>query len=281
LIIVPKISENDFNLKREVIDVIQDKIEIQMTSKDLEKSFHNSKHVIDKLLKEKSINEIVFHMPFSFHTFELFVSSTINMTKVLKFIHLINDLSIKYDIKIGILLHQENSLELIDNIPNSYDLISEVLNFTYNNKNIYYLIENCLPYLNCGDIRVIHAFELLNRLPHDNLFCCIDVCHIRIQENIFRTNITIPKNIVSRIKWIHFASDGGDGYINKETHSSPHKTKTLLLSDLKYLEEQGIDVNNTPLVAELTEINYSDRVNMLKEIKLLNSLNVNNVYKVS
>lgn len=275
MIIVPKLGERNKNLTREVLDAIGSKIEIQMNTRDLSVGLANCTEVLVNVLKTNDLDEVVIHMPFSLHTFEVYVASPRHLRGLTEFIRSVEVLSYKHDLRIGILLHQESSTELLETIDPEFKVINDILN-SIKNGNVYFLVENCLPCLNHYNVKQIPAFNLLDMIPHDKLFACVDVCHIRAYENIFKTTVTIPESIYKRVRWVHFSyTDAHDGYCNKETHGIKHPTLQSAWIDLDYLLWNGIDVSTTPIVTEITEKDYNLYPDMLEEIRLLNVFNNN------
>lgn len=272
MIIVPKFGEFNLELSKELINAIDTKIEIQMITKDLEKSFYNCSKVIKNILSYKKLDEVVFHMPFSLHTFELYVASPLHNYKIKQFLNTVEEFSNKNNLNIGILMHQENSIELLDTIPNSYLIINSILNHCKSNR-IYFLVENCLPCMNDSDLRKVPAFELLKRVNNKRLYSCIDICHIRCYENIFETSFSMPESISNRVKWIHMAwTRDKDGYKDKSTHGVVHDSLDSIVDDLNFLIELNIDLNVVPLVAEISEKDYNACPDMLNEINMLKSV---------
>lgn len=272
LIIVPKLGESNVSLSKELLSVVGSKVEIQMTTKDLKLSLSRCNEVITNLLKYKKINEVVLHMPFSLHVFEVFVASQSHRDNLLNFIKDVEDLSAEYNIQIGLLLHQESSTELIESIDPYYETIKSILNSIKSDR-VYFLVENCLPCLNAYDVRKIPAFDILEKVQHEKLFSCIDLCHIRCYENIFRTTLEIPEDIAKRVKWVHFAyTSKHDGYVDKSTHGIKHPGLQSMYMDLEYLIWNNIDLSITPIVAEISERDYTLCPDMLEEIGMLTVL---------
>lgn len=272
MIVVPKIGESNIIINPLVLDVIDTKVEIQMTTKNLEVSWTKCLNVIHNLSMHKDLDEIVVHMPFSLHTFELYASS-IEHQKILKqFIRWVEDCSRVYSIKIGILMHQEASLELIETIPRGLDVIMEILDYIYS-KDVYFLVENCLPCLNSFDNSRIPAFDLLNVVKHEKLLSCIDVCHARCYEFVLKKPFIIPESIVHRVQWIHFANVlDCDGYRDKKTHGRKHGGVFQIERDLEFLRLRSIDIDAIPIVTEISEDDYKACPDMLEEISFLHSI---------
>lgn len=55
----------------------------------------------------------------------------------------------------------------------------------------------------------------------------------------------------------------------RDTHGQPHPTLLSVMEDLKYLEVKGVDIDKVWLVLEVAETDYSNRPNLIHEIKLL------------
>lgn len=272
MIIVPKISEVDVNLTSSIKDVISSKIEVQMLDHDLNVSFSNSMKCIRSIMEYKTLDEVVFHLPFSVHTFTLYAASEYHLSRLVRMLVQIKEFSIKTNIRFGVVIHQETSLELFDRIPDGYRSINTLLD-VIKDSNVYIYVENCLPYLNAGDRTVKFAFELVRKVNHPNLLVCFDICHARCYENILQRQFDIPNDISNKIAWVHFSATlDNDGYVVAGTHSAAHINEEELILDLHFLEENGINIDKVPLVIEVMEEDYINRVNMLKEIELFNNL---------
>ena len=64
-----------------------------------------------------------------------------------------------------------------------------------------------------------------------------------------------------------------DGYRDKErTHGRVHDTLESLKKDLEYLEKKGIKLKKVNLVTEINEEDYQNRPDMIKELKLFDSI---------
>lgn len=278
MIIVPKFGEKDFNVSDELIGVIEGKIELHMSTKDYKISLGNCIQVINNIKVRTPINEVVLHLPYSLHTFETITLSEKNMYGFKEFIRNVEYYSIEAGVKIGILLHQESSLELLESVDPGYTGIYELLNFIRHDS-VYLLVENCLPYLNSAVPNVVQAFELLQNIKHDKLLSCLDVCHSRCHENVFNTKFIIPEDIKSRIKWIHFADTlNNDGYNDKSTHGVKHTSMQRVYNDLEFLVNNEIDLTDLPVVSEINETDYKLRPNMLAEIRMLKLVRSNFSY---
>jgi len=273
LVIVPKFSEDNYILPKELIDCIEhNKVEIQMLSKDLIKSFSNCTKIITPIMSKVKLEEVVIHMPFGRHTFDFFISSLSLKEELKSFLLTVEEFSNKFDLRIGILFHQEHSVELIEN-TDGFTKIKEILDYVKSD-NIYFFIENCLPDLNYYDSRIHHSFDFIRKLKHPKVFACIDVCHARCYENCLKDKFVIPEDIRPLVKWIHFAGTyGSDGYIDKKkTHGRRHLEIESIIKDLELLSNNGVDISNIPIILEVSENDYINRPEMLEEFKLIKSI---------
>lgn len=272
MLICPKLGERNQQIDPLLIPYLTNRLEIQMTTKDLLSSLRRCEVVISQVSKHTHLDEVVLHLPFTLHTFELFVSSLAYEVKLHMFIKGLERISKQYGIDIGILFHQEHSIELISKIPNGIDKVSDIVNYP-ESRRIFFLLENCLPCLNDYDTHVVPAFSLLDLVPASNLYSCIDICHIRCYENIFNINLEIPSTISTRVRWIHFSNTiMHDGYRDKSTHSVQHNTEDEVLADLEYLNMNNINTDVVPIICEISERDYNTCPKMRAEIDLLKSI---------
>lgn len=269
--IVVKLGEHNFSLNKNLRECIESKIEIQMLTKDLLKSLSNCRKVLEHVTSFTELDEVVLHLPFSLHTWDIYVASSILQDDLKKFIDVVKEMSYKYDIKVGILFHQESSLELIETVS-GYGVIHDILNYCDSDR-VYFLVENCLPCLNQSDVYTLPAFELIEKVNHPKMLCCLDVCHMRCYENILGTSLVVPSSIADSVRWVHFSDTiMNDGYKDKKTHGVAHNHLYRALRDIALLLECGVSVSEVGLVTEVWESDFQVCENTIQEVDILRTI---------
>ena len=116
--------------------------------------------------------------------------------------------------------------------------------------------------------------KILDNFKSEKLSMCLDICHLQASESFMKCDISLTKEQIKRIKNIHFSMTvDNDGYRDKErTHGRVHDTLESLKKDLEYLEKKGIKLKKVNLVTEINEEDYQNRPDMIKELKLFDSI---------
>ncbi len=271
-----KLSDDNTEIKENILNRIDTDIEIQMCDTNLVESFYKCTKIIDTILEFKKLSKVSLHLPFKAHTFDFYIAYKEKRELYYRFINLLNLYSNKTEIEFYVVIHQESTTELI-NECNGIEIIKEMVKIL-DNTNITLLVENCLPCLNYFDIKEVHTFTIVNKINDRHLNICLDLCHCRCCENILKEDFYIPSNLVNKIKWIHFSNTtNNDGYLDRSTHSTYHHNIFSILEDLRFLSSNGIDLRSTSLCIEITEKDYVNRPIMCKEIDMLN--NIKDIYK--
>lgn len=270
MIICPKIGEYDIDIHSELKPYLNKKFEIQMNTKDLIIGTKGCLNVIDSVRNIRQVSEVIIHMPFQYHTFELFMMFKSKLIQLYKMMDMVMGYSMVSDIKIGILFHSELGFDYIIN-NEMRDFIINLIKYL-GNSNVYFLVENVLPDLTGPFIDKVSSFELLAKVNHPKLLGCFDICHFRASENVIKHSIEIPKAIIPMIHEIHFSATlNGDGYIHKkETHGVCHVDRTDFDRDFNLISVFDIgEPDDLIVVAELSEADYSHRYNMMAEMDML------------
>ena len=269
MIIVPKLGEHNLNIPDCVKPYISNKLEIQLSGRNLIESWDRCEKIICNI---GTLDEVVLHMPFNLHTLEIFIASREYQNKLVIMLVRIMRFSQEHNVRVGLLFHSEDSLELF-NIAHGLEYVEFLVNLV-SGSNIYFLIENAICEMNSIVGSHIPAFEMLEMLPYDNVKFCFDLCHFLASEYIYDRELVIPQNVVERTHSIHFSATlDRDGYKDKRaTHSRVHKCESDLKTDVKWLIYKGFNIKDTMIVAEITESDYVLRPDMRKEMDMLRKI---------
>ena len=269
MIIAPKFGEHNTHIHPEVLMDFEGILEIQMVDKDLDASFERCRALITS---SNLINEAILHMPFGLHLIESFMMDTDNHDKLIKFIINCIRLGDSNNINIGILFHLEFGSELFD-ICGGEQYV-RYLHSLIQDTNVFFVFENGMVNFNCYDTKIETSFDVMHRIIDlDRAVFCLDVCHLKSHENAVNHSISIPKEIIDKIHSIHFSATlNNDGFIDKKnTHSLLHRSLADVVEEFKYLSDKGIDLDNSIIVTEITEKDYVNRPDMIKELALVRS----------
>ena len=242
-------------------------IEIQMLSWDETEKIIN----IVENLKERfsEIQEITVHPPLNFsYNFE--VLSYANFQREIERVKCFVEVSKKYNVKMNLLYHTEwpyiawKSSGIMQRLRELVNLLQ--------NTNVNILIENIHTMNEREECTVL---KVVKEIDNPHLGVCLDICHLHVQANIFGFNFNeflskfINKEDCQKYVYqIHFAGTlDNDGYRRKETHGRKHDTMENFEADFNLLKKYGIE--NKIIVSEISENDYSTRVDQLEEIKML------------
>lgn len=268
MLICPKLGVDNISIDENLVPYLNGTFEIQMSGDNLHNSFLKSVRIIEAVKKFITVNEVILHLPFKFHTFELLKMFPGKLAELYQMLDMSSEFAGKQNIKLGILFHSELGFDYIQNdemISFIYQILSRV-----EKTNVYLLIENVLPDLTSPFSSRISSFELLLKVKHEKLLGCFDICHFRASENVLKQELEVPAELFDRIHEVHFsAALNGDGYIDKKnTHGVCHNNYSDFERDFKLVS--SLDTDGTlVVVAELSETDYSIRDNMKAEMNLL------------
>lgn len=224
---------------------------------------------IEKLMDEvPNIKEVTIHPPLGDYDIELVALKDIELIKS-KIIEAIT-LSNKYDIKINLLYHVTWPIEMMEQGP--IGKIEELVEMVQNTK-VDLLIENI--YALTEYKKQCTVLEICRRINNEHLRVCLDICHLHCMANIFELEFNkfldeyMDKELAEKyIYQIHFAATkDNDGYIEKNTHGRKHDFLEELLEDYKILQNYGL--TNKKIITEVSEEDYSSRVDQKFEVELL------------
>ncbi len=218
------------------------------------------------------IEEVTIHPPLSFYDIECIMLKDINIIK--KQLKDVVMLSRKYNIHINLLYHTEWGYK--KHFEATIDKFKEILTII-EGENVYLILENIYMFFEdkCS------VFEVANRINHPNLKVCFDICHLYCRANIERTNVEeyasryLDPNLCKKyIHQVHFSDTlDNDGYIKRSTHGKLHRNIEQLKFDLNLLKKYNMYECN--YITEISEEDYSARVDQLKELEMLEQV-VNN-----
>ena len=194
-------------------------------------------------------------------------------TEVQRIIQIIK-LTQKYNIKINLLYHTRWNLNCWKT-SGAMDRMKSLLKLV-ENYNITILIENIFSMVDKSDSAVLNIAKEIN---NKHLKVCLDICHLHCQANIFNYDFNkflenyLDKSLCEKYVYqIHFASAlDNDGYINtKKTHGRKHESINSITEDYNILKKYNIE--NSIIVTEVSESDYSTRIDQIEEIKMLETI---------
>lgn len=267
--VMPKIDENQYIGEQEFVKYIKDRVEIQLLDGNFMVGFESVKYIYSRL---PQLKYIVLHLPERFVDIA-FLHSCYKYE--MQFIKLIVE-CIKYtcdkDLYIDILFHGRTNYLNFEDIG-GIEFLEYITRLVRDTK-VGFLIENSLydPCIKDFDRDII--VKILDNFKSEKLSMCLDICHLQASESFMKCDISLTKEQIKRIKNIHFSMTvDNDGYRDKErTHGRVHDTLESLKKDLEYIEKKGIKLKKVNLVTEINEEDYQHRPDMIKELKLFDSI---------
>ena len=266
--IYPKTSERLEGLDKLISFVEKYKgIELQYFDKEGTMNEFDIEPPIEKLMeKVPYIKEITIHPPLLNYDIECIMMKDINIIK--KQLRSLRELSEKYNIKLNINYHTEWNFKV--HKETTIDLFKEILK-EIEGTNVILLIENLYMF----DEDKCCVFELANYINHPNLKVCFDICHMYCKVNIYKTNVeSYIKNYLNKeicrkfVYQVHFSyTTNNDGYVERNTHGRVHRNIEELKYDYELMKSYGMGECN--YITEISEEDYSNRVDQLKELEML------------
>lgn len=264
--IYPKL-DSMFEGEEPIIPYITEGMEIQMLDDNFEKAVRHYHKLIP------SLKEITLHVRMDAIQIDDYIYNSKGIAKIVNYITVIGSLQKVYDLKINLLLHLNQSYNEIKTRGGlkAFNIFEEYLN----KYNVLLLLENVIAISGALDKRE-HVTEFVHLINKTNIKCCLDLCHVYCYLNMmsFRTNSIyeyLDYDTLDKIVYqIHFSDTlNNDGYLDMSTHSRAHSSLSIN-KDLVLLEALGII--DKPLVTEIIDNNYNNRVEQLKELRLLNMI---------
>ena len=268
MLIVPKVDEKSYPISEELGQRIRDKLEIQLIGIDVELSFENAKRVISQF---DDLKVLILHMSEELVCFDFVASHKHLREAFIRVLSQIVSLSNEKNLEIYLLTHLMQPMRFYKHSEGKKWLQYYLDMIEGTNVNI--LIENSLP-----DIRFSQPYDTalsqLLELKHPKLFMCLDICHWFASCNLLQRDIEFPKELVSRIKSVHFSATlNNDGWLyKKETHGRVHPSIDSCERDLQFLKKLGVDFNSTFIVAEINESDYVLRPDLITELNYLDAI---------
>lgn len=229
--------------------------------------------IIDKMMNEvPSIQEITVHPPL-IEDFNFEVLSYANFEEEIKRVKCITELSEKYNIKMNLLYHTRWDYECWKS-SGEIERMNQLVGMIKNTQ-VTILIENIYSMVDKEDSAVL---KIAREIDNEKLKVCIDICHLHCQANIFKmdfeeflNNYLNKEDCKKYVYQIHFAGTlKNDGYIDKATHGRKHDSIESLSEDYNVLKKY--DMDDKIIVSEVSEDDYSTRIDQIAEIQMLNSL---------
>ena len=272
MIIYPKTSEHLEGLQNLEIYVKRYKgIEIQVLNWENDEKIFN---VIKELKKRvPEVKEVTIHPPLiDEYNFEVltYKSNKREQERLNSMIKIANE----FNIKVNLLYHTRWNYNCWKE-SGEIEVLREMVE-TIQNTNVNLIIENIFSMVDKEDSAVI---KIAKEIDNSHLGVCLDICHLHCEANIFKMQFDeFLKGYLNKedckkyIYKIHFAGTlDNDGYVEKRTHGRKHDTIENFLADYKILTD--FEIEDKIIVTEVSEDDYSLRLDQVEEIKMLESIN--------
>ena len=246
-----------------------DALEIHLHDRVLSKGLAESTILLSQL--QNKLKTLVFHMPFPKHTFDTICLDDAHIKELKDFIKELGIIRNNMGVEnLYLLFHQENSIEGLI-YGNCIEKVSYICNIAHL-CDVKILFENCIPDLTNPYYNTIPAFDIVQKLQNPNVYICLDLCHARIYENIYKEPFKIPEELIPLVKWVHFSyTKGEDGFKNSQSHSAPHDTAMNLVEDVIAIHKLGVS-EDACICLEITEEDYTVCEFTAKEMKTIQEI---------
>lgn len=219
------------------------------------------------------IEEITIHPPINEDTYNIEILTYRNYELEVKRIKKLIDISKQYNIKINMLYHTRWNYSMWKS-SGLLDVLRDLLVHTQNT-NLNIILENVTSQYDKENCAIM---QIVKEINNKHLQLCIDTCHLHCEANMYQIEFnSFLKNYITKedcekyVHQIHFAATlENDGYINKKTHGRRHINVEDLKKEYGILERLGVE--NRIIVTEVSEDDYTTRVDQIEEIKMLESL---------
>lgn len=268
--IYPKITAQKNSEEMDKIVKESEGIEIQYFDENGIMSEFNFEDTI-RMRKQQyqNLKEITVHPPLSNYNLEMVVCKDIKLVEeqLKKLVQLSEELNIETNIIFHTYWTKEQYIA-----TGLAQKLRELLKII-ENKPVTILIENL--YMILDEKQECSAIEIVKYIDHPNLRACIDTTHVHCKANIYKKDFGElvnqefePATCEKYVKQVHFASAlNNDGYIEKRTHGRKHESIEELAKEYEWLKNHGMGEKN--YITEVSEDDYSTRVDQIEEIKML------------
>ena len=269
MIIYPKTSENLEGLEylKKYVEEYKG-IEIQLLS------YEQTKQITYKFLKQlkdqiPQLVEVTIHLPLrEDFNFEALAFSKLDLEK--ERLKMLCEASREFNLKLNLLYHTRWNYISWSN-SGAIDRMKELLEIIQNS-NVNILIENIYALVERTECTVL---KVAKAIDNKHLKVCLDICHLHCVANMFKISLNEylstylnKEDSQKYIQQIHFAGTlNEDGYIDKKTHGRVHDSWESFEEDYNILKQFGIE--DRIIVAEVSEDDYSTRIDQIKEIEML------------
>lgn len=269
MIIYPKTSENLEGLEylKKYVEEYKG-IEIQLLS------YEQTKQITYKFLKQlkdqiPQLVEVTIHLPLrEDFNFEVLAFSKLDLEK--ERLKMLCEASREFNLKLNLLYHTRWNYISWSN-SGAIERMKELLE-VIQNSNVNILIENIYALVERTECTVL---KVAKQIDNEHLKVCLDTCHIHCVANMYKITLNEylstylnKEDCQKYIQQIHFAGTlNEDGYIDKKTHGRVHDSWESFEEDYNILKQFGIE--DRIIVAEVSEDDYSTRIDQIKEIEML------------
>ena len=268
MIIYPKTSENLEGLEylKKYVEEYKG-IEIQLLSYEQTKiTYKFLKQLKDQI---PQLVEVTIHLPLrEDFNFEALAFSKLDLEK--ERLKMLCEASQEFNLKLNLLYHTRWNYISWSN-SGAIDRMKELLE-VIQNSNVNILIENIYALVERTECTVL---KVAKQIDNEHLKVCLDTCHIHCVANMYKITLNEylstylnKEDCQKYIQQIHFAGTlNEDGYIDKKTHGRVHDSWESFEEDYNILKQFGIE--DRIIVAEVSEDDYSTRIDQIKEIEML------------
>lgn len=269
--IVPKIGAREF-VNEKIRELISDTLELQLFETEPEEL---SNEIINYSKRYIDMRLLILHIPCPICNINFLETSEEHRYSIINTIRELKRLTVGKKVEIGILFHVDSNLNVtLFNEYTGFKLFNEIL-LEVEDSNIFLLVENPIISLNSNE-EGMHPFqEFMDIFKSPKVKFTLDLCHWKSSEEVLNKKLFLRQCDLDRIFSVHFSFTPDNlGYVNKKVnHARKHPTYMLMLRDLEYLTNKGVNLSEIYLVAEICEDDYTLQPDLIEEIRNLERYN--------
>ena len=256
MIIAPKLDTQHHAIPDYIFHVWDGAVEVQMLSLDFQAELRGLTELMDVLPPTKTL---LIHLPFGVHNLCTYMMSSEWLNKLVRFLEQLN-----FTDDIRVVMHVETAWPTLQH-TNWLPTLEYM--HRYAGPKVTFLIENTMVSPNRHNLHVPDAAYFLTecRLPY--VKGLVDLTHIVASESCTKETVFYTDAAREKVVAFHIASAlDGDGWHVKSTHGRRHRSFNVLQQEMNMLASRFPIRDDTIMVTEVTETDYTHRPEQFQEI---------------
>lgn len=256
MIIAPKLDTKHHTIPSWVSTVYEGAVEVQMLTLDFDEEL---RRILELIRVLPPTDTLLVHLPFGVHNFSTYLVSRSWRYKLQQFMF---GLDFVKDVRV--VMHVETAWDTLANLDWE-EALTEICAEGWPST---ILLENAMISPNRKDLTVPDVAHVLAHVRDvKNVRGLVDLTHLNASYYCTKERVVYPPEAMEPVTSYHIAAAlDMDGWHDKRTHGRRHKNYTALSGELDTLFQQYPVSESTVLVAEVSEEDYSRRLDQYQEI---------------